>query len=99
MIWTMMIVGIKLFACIDEIIQMKMEDLPHEFFIVKDGNVEVLATKIKGKCDTKIHIMALWDDPIKVVPPKLPPTQATCFSTHCIFHAAGTYMQSCPQHV
>jgi hypothetical protein len=42
--------------------QMKVEDLPHEFFIVKDGNVEALATKIKGKCDTKVHTMALWDD-------------------------------------
>jgi hypothetical protein len=27
---------------------MKIKDLPHEFFIVKDGNVEALATKIKG---------------------------------------------------
>lgn len=62
MIWTLIIVGIKLFARIDEVMQLKVEDLPHEFFFVKDGNVEALATKIKGKCDTKVHTMALWDD-------------------------------------
>jgi hypothetical protein len=48
-IWTMMIVGIKLFAQFDEIMQLKVEDPPHEHFVVKDGNVESLAANIKGK--------------------------------------------------
>jgi hypothetical protein len=35
--------------------------------------VEALASQIKGKCDTKVHTMALWDDKEC---PKFSPSQA-----------------------
>lgn len=62
MVWTLMIVGIKLFGRIDEVITMKVEDFPPDYFAIKDNNVKALATEIKGKCDKETHTMAIWDD-------------------------------------
>jgi hypothetical protein len=50
------------FAHIDKIMQLVVEDLPHEHFVVNYSNVESLAANVKGKCDTEVLTKAIWDD-------------------------------------
>ena len=49
MLWTMIIVGVKLFLRIDEVIAMKVDDFKTDYFVVTTDNVEGLCVQIKGK--------------------------------------------------
>ena len=62
MIWTIILLGIKGFLRIDEALHMKVEDLPQDYFVVTQENVEGLCMKVKGKTDDKVQYLAIWDD-------------------------------------
>ena len=62
MIWTLIIVSIKLFARIDETLTMKVEDLPPEYFIVVEDDLKALCATLYGKTDKVKEHMAIWDD-------------------------------------
>jgi len=62
MIWTIIIVGIKLFLRIDEVLDMTVEQFIQKYFVVTEDGVEGLCAKVKGKTDTESKHLALWDD-------------------------------------
>jgi hypothetical protein len=65
MLWVVMIVGIKLFLRIEEVLELKYEQILTEFCIVDKDEMEVsaLCADICGKTDKEKHYkMAIWDD-------------------------------------
>ena len=62
MIWTIMIVGIKLFARVEEALELTMEQLDSEYFSVTSTDVESLCCMLNGKCDNDWVHLAMWDD-------------------------------------
>ena len=62
MVWTIMILGIKLFGRVEEVLEMKVEDLPTGLFVVTDEDVEALVAELQGKCDGSVQNMVMWDD-------------------------------------
>ena len=62
MIWTIMLVGIKGFLRTDEVLNLKVEDLPQEYFAVTQNNVEGLCMTVQGKTDQEKEYLAIWDD-------------------------------------
>jgi hypothetical protein len=62
MIWTIMLVGIKGFLRTDEVLNLKVEDLPQEYFAVTQNNVEGLCMTVQGKTDQEKQYLAIWDD-------------------------------------
>lgn len=62
MVWTMMIVAVKLFARIDEVIMLQVEDFSKDHFVVTEHDVTALCAKLQGKCDKEVMFMAIWDD-------------------------------------
>ena len=62
MLWTMIIVGIKLFMRIDEVCTMTVEKFKTDHFAVTEMNVEGLCTMIKGKREGRPLPFMLWDD-------------------------------------
>lgn len=62
MIWTILIVAIKLFLRIEEALEMTVEQFETEYFIVTEDDVEGLCVRIKGKRDKVPLDFALWND-------------------------------------
>jgi hypothetical protein len=62
MLWTLIIVGIKQFERIDEVVEMTIEDFLPELFAVKVDSVEGLAHEIDGKRESVPLTFAMWDD-------------------------------------
>ena len=62
MLWVIIILGIKLFLRIDEVLEMKYEQLLEQYFVVSENDVESLLAKIKGKRDSDWLHFALWSD-------------------------------------
>jgi hypothetical protein len=62
MLWVIIVVRVKLFLRIDEVLELKYEQFLEEYFVIKDCNIESLLTKIKGKRDNKWLHFAIWDD-------------------------------------
>ena len=66
MIWCIILVGTKLFARVDEVLVLKVEDFDNnqDFFIAKQHNIHSLAVDLKGKTGTRLHLdkLMLWDD-------------------------------------
>ena len=61
MYWTMIVVGVKLFLRVDEILNMKVEDFQTDHFLIKPTNVEALAVRIFGKCDKAPKDFYIWE--------------------------------------
>jgi hypothetical protein len=53
MYWTIMIVGIKLFGRIEEVLNLKVEDFDQGMFVVTEEDIEALVAVVNGKCDDK----------------------------------------------
>jgi len=62
MIWTMLIVGIKLFMRMDEVVTMKVEDFLMACFVATASSVEGLCVEICGKKETAPKKFMAWDD-------------------------------------
>jgi hypothetical protein len=62
MLWVMIIVGIKEFLRIDEVLELTYEQFLTKYFVVKPGYVESLLVKIKGKRDRNWQNFAIWHD-------------------------------------
>jgi hypothetical protein len=62
MMWTIMVVGVKLFLRIEEILKMKIEDFNKELFLVDESNVNALAVVVQGKSDNKPKDLLIWDE-------------------------------------
>ena len=62
MIWTIMLVGIKGFLRIEEALNLEVEDLPQDYFVVTRENVEGLCMTVQGKTDEDKQYLAIWDD-------------------------------------
>ena len=62
MIWTIMLVGIKGFLRIEEALNLKVEDLPQDYFVVTQHSVEGLCMTVQGKTDQEKQFLAIWDD-------------------------------------
>jgi len=62
MIWTIIIVGIKLFLRVEEVLTMDMSQFDEDFFVVTEDAIQGLCVKIKAKRDPReLHFM-MWDD-------------------------------------
>ena len=57
-----MLVGIKGFLRIDEALNLKVEDLPQDYFVVTEHSVEGLCMIVQGKTDQEKQYLAIWDD-------------------------------------
>jgi hypothetical protein len=62
MLWMIVILGVKVFLRIDEVLELDHEQFLKECFVVKGSDVESLLTKIKGKRDDNWVHFAIWDD-------------------------------------
>jgi integrase len=62
MIWTMTILGIKLFLRMDEVLNLKYGHFLPKYFVVKPGHVDSLLVHIKGKKDNHPIHFSLWTD-------------------------------------
>jgi hypothetical protein len=62
MVWTILLVCIKGFLRIEEALQLTMENLKEQYFVVKEDTIEGLAMEVQGKCDEEPITMAMWDD-------------------------------------
>lgn len=62
MLWTIMIVGVKEFLRIDEVLNLKVEHFKKDLFIVNEKNVEALAISVKGKTDLTAKDLLMWDE-------------------------------------
>jgi hypothetical protein len=79
MIWTIMIVGIKQFRRIEEILQLGIDEFDDNYAVVTENNVEALAVWVYGKSDNdKIHLL-LWDE---TEYPEFSPTRAVLAWMH-----------------
>jgi hypothetical protein len=47
MLWVIILVGVKLFLGVDEVLDLKYEQFLKAYFIVKDCNIKSLLTKIE----------------------------------------------------
>lgn len=61
-IYTMMIIGIKCFFRANELIKLKIDNFEPEYFIVREGCIETLCVKIRGKCDRNDVRLQLFKD-------------------------------------
>jgi hypothetical protein len=68
MIWTIMIVGIKLFLRVDEVLSLTMDDFQTDCFQISKLNVNGLPAMVKGKTEKEQgspgSLLALWDDKV-----------------------------------
>jgi integrase len=62
MIWTMTILGIKLFLRMTEVLKMSYDDFLFKYFVVKPTHVDSLLVQIKGKRDFHPVHFAIWSD-------------------------------------
>lgn len=62
MIWTIIICGTKLFARIDEALDLTVEQFMTDYFVVSENDVGGLCLKLKGKTDKEWANLAMWDD-------------------------------------
>jgi hypothetical protein len=65
MIWTIMIIGIKLFLRVDEVLSLTVEDFQTNLFVLNKLNVTGLMVEVFGKSEKKDGrkvILSLWDD-------------------------------------
>ena len=62
MIWTIIIVGVKEFLRVDEVLAMTVEDFLEDYFAVSADNVQCLAASVQGKTDIEKENLAIWDD-------------------------------------
>jgi hypothetical protein len=65
MIWTIMIIGIKLFLRVDEVLNLTVEDFKTNLFVLNKLNVTGLMVEVFGKSkkkDGRKVILSLWDD-------------------------------------
>jgi hypothetical protein len=62
MLWTIIILGIKMFLRIEEALELTIEQFVEEYFQVTGDEVKALCAKIKGKRDDSwLHFM-IWND-------------------------------------
>ena len=62
-LWTMIIVGVRLFLRCDEIISMKTNDFVENLQLINDhGTVNTVAVKVKGKSDKIPQILLIHND-------------------------------------
>jgi hypothetical protein len=62
MLWTIIIVGIKMFLRVEEVLELTIEQFVEEYFQVSEDAVQGLCSKIKGKRDPGwLHFM-IWND-------------------------------------
>ena len=62
MLWTIIILGIKMFLRVEEVLELTMEQFVEEYSQVIEDDVKGLCAKIKGKRDVSwLHFM-IWHD-------------------------------------
>ena len=61
-LFVMVLLSIKLFLRSDEVVKMNMKDVIWDVSIVRNGIVDCIAFKIKGKSDKKPVTLSLWAD-------------------------------------
>ena len=63
MLWTITMLGTKLFARVnDELLNMKVEDLDQNYFVMNPTDVIALCAQLEGKTDKELVHLAMWDD-------------------------------------
>ena len=73
MIWTIMIVGVKVFLRIEEDLDLEIERFQTDYFVVKENSIPALAMWVYGKSDQEKITLVLWDD---LECPEFSPTRA-----------------------
>ena len=74
MIWTIIVVGVKLFLRVEEVLNLCLEDFLTKYFVVMEtGKVEGLCVSVRGKTDNEAKALVLWDDDVC---PEFSPTRA-----------------------
>jgi hypothetical protein len=63
MLWCMIIVGVKAFLRVEEVLTLQYESFLPKYFVIKGNEVICLLIKIRGKRDNRFITFALWDDP------------------------------------
>ncbi|KAL7570837.1 hypothetical protein ACA910_018905 [Epithemia clementina (nom. ined.)] len=63
-LWTMFLLGIRLFLRAEEVCELKLEDFRTDCFIVhkQEGRVDQLVIKVKGKADTEVQSLSIFRD-------------------------------------
>lgn len=64
MLWSMIILGCRLFLRIDEVLQLEVDSFVKELFVVKGDRIVALCVKIKGKRDLDTKHLMVYDDPL-----------------------------------
>jgi hypothetical protein len=62
MLWTIIILGVKLFLRVDEVLELTYEQFAMPYCIVNKDGVKSLCVKIKGKRDSTPQHLMIWDD-------------------------------------
>jgi hypothetical protein len=73
MLWTIIIVGVKEFLRVDEVLDLTVEQFLQNYFVITAENVQGLALYVQGKTDEDRANLAMWDDSEC---PDLSPTRA-----------------------
>ncbi len=61
-LFVMVLLSIKLFLRSDEVVKMKINHVVRDVSVVREGIVDCIAFKVKGKTDTKPVTLSLWAD-------------------------------------
>jgi hypothetical protein len=61
-IYTMILLGIKLFLRSNELLGITVEDFKERLYIVNQDDVRGIAIGVKGKCDTTRQYLYIWPD-------------------------------------
>jgi hypothetical protein len=62
MLWTIIILGIKMFLRVEEVLELTVEQFVEEYFQVSEDAVQGLCSKIKGKRDPTWLYFMVWND-------------------------------------
>jgi hypothetical protein len=62
MLWTIIILGIKMFLRVEEVLELTVEQFMDEYFQVSKDSVKGLCAKIQGKRDPKWLYFMIWND-------------------------------------
>ena len=62
MLWCIIVIGVRLFLRIDEVLELTVEQFVTEYFVVTGRDIKGLLVKIQGKRDKKPVHLSLWDD-------------------------------------
>jgi hypothetical protein len=62
MLWTIIILGIKMFLRVKEVLELTVEQFMDEYFQVSEDSVKGLCAKIQGKRDPKWLYFMIWND-------------------------------------